>query len=195
MTARRPLLAISGAFLLAVTAAACGPKPKPVLPAKSPAPPAENPFAGAKIYGDPGFPAMLDKVAAKNPAEADALRKVAKFPVATWLDDIAAARGVGAILDDVEKQAAAAGAPMVPTFVVYDLPNRDCAAEAWDAQDKSPFLSWWRQSVPEEDRKRRVLKLDAVGALAYATASCDGNARNSSRRNGRLCARGWPGWR
>ncbi len=38
----------------------------------------------------------------------------------------------------------------------------DFSAEAWPAQDPAAFLSWWRQSVPQPDRKRRALKLDAV---------------------------------
>jgi hypothetical protein len=38
----------------------------------------------------------------------------------------------------------------------------DYAPEAWPTQDKTALLSWWRQTAPEPDRKRRTLKLDAV---------------------------------
>jgi hypothetical protein len=38
----------------------------------------------------------------------------------------------------------------------------DFCAEAWERQDKATLLSWWRQTVPEPDRKRRALKLDAA---------------------------------
>jgi hypothetical protein len=35
----------------------------------------------------------------------------------------------GPTLDDALKQEAAGGGPIVPLFVIYNLPNRDCAAE------------------------------------------------------------------
>jgi hypothetical protein len=38
----------------------------------------------------------------------------------------------------------------------------DFAADAWNTQDQATFLSWWRQSVPQADQKRRTLKLDAA---------------------------------
>jgi hypothetical protein len=65
---------------------------------------------------------------------------------------------------------AASGRALAPGEVFFSglrlsdgvFARSDFAAETWDAQDKTAFLSWWRQSVPEADRKRRVLKLDAV---------------------------------
>src|SRR5205807_1794626 len=38
--------------------------------------------------------------------------------------------GVSRALDDAQRQQAAAGQPVVPVFVIYDVPGRDCNAEA-----------------------------------------------------------------
>jgi cellulose 1,4-beta-cellobiosidase len=105
--------------------------PSPVVPATTPhAPDGVNPFAGARFYGYPEFASTAEKLAARTPAHAAALRKAAAFPVAVWLDTIARARRTAEWLDDALKQQTAAGQPVVPVFVVYDLPNRDCNAEA-----------------------------------------------------------------
>jgi hypothetical protein len=38
--------------------------------------------------------------------------------------------------------------------------RRDVADEVWDTQDRSPFISWWKQRVPLPDPHRQRLKLD-----------------------------------
>jgi len=35
------------------------------------------------------------------------------------------------------------------------------AAEVWEQQDRSRFISWWRQTVPAADQSRRSLRLNA----------------------------------
>jgi cellulose 1,4-beta-cellobiosidase len=69
-------------------------------------------------------------VAARTPAQAAGLRKLAALPTAVWLDSIEKTHDLGRYLDDARVQESAAGGPVVPLFVVYDLPSRDCAAEA-----------------------------------------------------------------
>jgi cellulose 1,4-beta-cellobiosidase len=64
-----------------------------------------------------------------SPAETAALKKVAGFPTAVWLEDVATAAQTSRWLDDAARQQRAAGQPVVPVFVIYNLPNRDCAAE------------------------------------------------------------------
>lgn len=108
--------------------------PVPTAGEVSGAPPAEgaarNPFAGARFYVDPEYVAKVDGTLAKVPGKAPLLRKVQAFPTALWLDSIAKVASVPAWLDDALKQQTAAGQPVVPVFVVYDLPNRDCSAKA-----------------------------------------------------------------
>jgi cellulose 1,4-beta-cellobiosidase len=117
----------------ATSSAATAPPPAaaPVVPATTPhAPDGVNPFAGARLYGYPEFARTAEALAARTPAHAAALRKVASIPVAVWLDTIARAKRTSEWLDDALKQQTAGGKPVVPVFVVYDLPNRDCNAEA-----------------------------------------------------------------
>lgn len=51
-------------------------------------------------------------------------------PVAFWLDNIAKVGSLNSVLAAARGQQADSGRPVVVTIVVYDLPNRDCAALA-----------------------------------------------------------------
>ena len=131
MTKRR---SYSGHGLAAVVlAAACASTsstaPKPVTAATAPPPPNVNPFKGARFYVDPEFARMVAKVPASAPEDAARMKKVAGFPTAVWLETLETAKLAGPTLDDALKQEAAGSGPIVPVFVVYNLPNRDCAAE------------------------------------------------------------------
>ena len=104
-------------------------QPKPItVPTAAPAP-AVNPFVGAKIYVDPEFARMVARVPAPAPADAARLKKLATYPTAVWLESLETAKLAGPTLDDALKQEAAGGGPVLPVFVIYNLPNRDCAAE------------------------------------------------------------------
>jgi cellulose 1,4-beta-cellobiosidase len=100
-----------------------------VAPTTPPAPPDVNPFKGARFYLDPEFTKMVEDLAAKTPAEAKNLRKLAKFPTAVWLETVETAKLAAPTMEAAAKQSASGKGPVVPVFVVYDLPNRDCAAE------------------------------------------------------------------
>ncbi len=111
--------------------AACGPKPAPVTPATSPhAPDGVNPFAGATFYVNPDYAKTIQGLAAAHPADAALLRKMATIPTAIWMSWIADTKDIGRYLDDAAAQQKSSGQPVVTTFVLYDLPNRDCNAEA-----------------------------------------------------------------
>jgi cellulase/cellobiase CelA1 len=53
---------------------------------------------------------------------------VGAFSTAIWLNTIARTASLGKILDDATAQQASLGKPVIVTFVVYDLPGRDCHA-------------------------------------------------------------------
>ncbi|HEX9618950.1 MAG TPA: glycoside hydrolase family 6 protein [Polyangiaceae bacterium] len=109
-------------------------EPAPAMPveaATTPAAPSDvNPFEGAKFYLDPEYAKKVDSTIASVPDKAAVLKKVKGVPTALWLDRIAAVEQVPVWLDDAAKQTKTAGKPVVPVFVVYDLPNRDCSAKA-----------------------------------------------------------------
>jgi len=103
---------------LALLSIACTPARAPhTAPAqKSP----ENPFENASFYVSPDWQAEVMRAA--NGPDAELVKKAAKQPTAIWLDSIAKASTAKKYLDD------ARGALVV--LVLYDLPNRACAAKS-----------------------------------------------------------------
>jgi cellulose 1,4-beta-cellobiosidase len=98
-----------------------------------------NPYAGATGYINPDYAAQVQASAtAAGGTLGQQMARVANFPTAVWLDRIAAVTGGSGVtrtlaghLDAAVQQDAQNGsAPVVITIVVYDLPNRDCAALA-----------------------------------------------------------------
>ncbi|MFJ8583112.1 glycoside hydrolase family 6 protein [Streptomyces sp. NPDC093595] len=108
--------------------------------AAAPGPHVDNPFAGASFYVNPDYARLVDgSVARTGDATLRArMEKVRSYPTAVWLDRIAALHGGGAnagrksLADHLDLALAqkTPGQPIVATFVVYDLPGRDCAALA-----------------------------------------------------------------
>jgi cellulose 1,4-beta-cellobiosidase len=98
----------------------------------------ENPFGGARYYVNPQWAAQVRDAATRAPSDLSAaVTRVASQPSAFWLDRIAAIDGSAASLglpghldEAVKQQASAGGGPMLVAMIVYDLPDRDCAAFA-----------------------------------------------------------------
>src|SRR5690349_16717724 len=110
----------------------------PTSPPPNNGPHADNPFAGAKWYINPDYAAEVQAAAqAKGGTLGTQMARVAGFSTAVWLDRIAAVTGGAGVtrtlaghLGAAVSQAAGSSQPVVITIVVYDLPNRDCAALA-----------------------------------------------------------------
>ncbi|PPQ93241.1 hypothetical protein CVT25_015239 [Psilocybe cyanescens] len=95
-------------------------------------PDAGNPFTGYSIYLSPYY---ADEITAAAALISDSTQKakalsVAKVPTFTWFDVIAKTPQLGTYLADASSQAKAAGTKALVQIVVYDLPDRDCAALA-----------------------------------------------------------------
>jgi cellulose 1,4-beta-cellobiosidase len=123
------LLGLGTVLFAAACASSSSTLPKPVAAPTAPPPPAANPFKGARFYVDPEFARMVARVPASGADDTARMKKMAAFPTAVWLESLETAKLAGPTLDDALKQEAAGGGPIVPLFVVYNLPNRDCAAE------------------------------------------------------------------
>jgi len=121
---------IAHSLLLATIGVACGgASSESATPKGPPAPPAQgNPFEGASFYVNPDYAAEVAAAPGASPADSPKFAKVAANPTAVWFDTIAKAHQATHYLDDAAAKQQAAGAPMVATFVIYDLPNRDCSA-------------------------------------------------------------------
>jgi cellulose 1,4-beta-cellobiosidase len=121
-----------------VTASAAGFDPVTVpVTVTEPGDPGErvaNPYAGANVYVDPVWSGrVLDEAAATGGQLGQRMAEVATYPTAVWMDRRGAITdGIGLVghLDNALAQQQAGGGEMVFQVVVYNLPNRDCAALA-----------------------------------------------------------------
>jgi cellulose 1,4-beta-cellobiosidase len=99
-----------------------------------------NPYVGATVYVSPDYATEVAAAEAAEPALAGQMATVAKQPTFVWLDRIAAitaVNGNGTATGRMSLQqhinaavAQANGAEIVVQLVIYDLPDRDCAALA-----------------------------------------------------------------
>jgi cellulose 1,4-beta-cellobiosidase len=113
-----------------VIATACSGVPaRPSAPAAV-SPAQGNPFEGADFYVDPSYAARIEATIPVAPERAAQLRKLESLPTALWLDSIASVASVGRTLDEALARQTRTGRPVVTVLVVYDLPERDCAARA-----------------------------------------------------------------
>jgi endoglucanase len=106
----------------------------------------DNPFAGARLYVDPGSSAAraAGAMRATQPREAAALDKIAQHSQADWFGDWDSASTVRQTVATRRRTIRAAGA--LPVFVVYDLPLRDCHGySGGGAASPSGYRSWIRR--------------------------------------------------
>ncbi len=111
----------------------------PTTQPPTPAGHVDNPFVGATSYLNPDYTATVAATAtATGGTVGAAMRRVATYQTAVWMDRIAAIaggaangnrRGLAGHLDAALAQQAGT-TPITIEVVVYDLPNRDCAALA-----------------------------------------------------------------
>ncbi|KAF3932412.1 Exoglucanase-6A [Dactylella cylindrospora] len=94
-----------------------------------------NPFAGRKQYANAYYSsevyslAVPSLVAAGKASLTAAAKAVATVPSFVWFDTISKVPTLDGYLADIRAKRAA-GENIIGTFVIYDLPDRDCAALA-----------------------------------------------------------------
>jgi cellulose 1,4-beta-cellobiosidase len=99
----------------------------------SPTAVAGNPFAGKQIYANPYYSSEIHSLAIPSltgtlAAKATAVAEVGTF---VWLDSAAKVPTMDTYLTNIEALNKAGASPeVIGAFVVYDLPDRDCAAAA-----------------------------------------------------------------
>ncbi|KAL1989054.1 hypothetical protein VTN96DRAFT_5817 [Rasamsonia emersonii] len=92
-----------------------------------------NPFVGYQLYANPYYASEVISLAIPSLSSelVPKASEVAKVPSFVWLDQAAKVPNMGEYLKDIQSQnAAGADPPIAGIFVVYDLPDRDCAAAA-----------------------------------------------------------------
>ncbi len=137
-----------------------------------------SPFEGAQFFLNPDYVAKVEAAAKSDKANAATIKKVASYPTAVWLDSIASVAQVPKVLDAAEKQQGGDGKPVLVTFVVYDLPNRDCSAKAsageldvdkgGEAKYKSEFIDKIAEQFAAHPKLRivAIIEPDSLGNLA-----------------------------
>jgi cellulose 1,4-beta-cellobiosidase len=90
-----------------------------------------NPFSGVNLWANEYYSSEVHTLAIPklSGAMATAAAKVAEVPSFMWMDTFAKTPLMDKTLGDI-RAANQAGANMAGQFVVYDLPDRDCAAAA-----------------------------------------------------------------
>jgi len=89
-----------------------------------------NPFAGVDYYTNPDYVAEVQRTIALNPSMTDELKKAQYIPAAYWIDTISRIGNISRVLDGALAQQNKTGRKTLTVFIVYDLPERDCAAAA-----------------------------------------------------------------
>ncbi|KAE8551208.1 hypothetical protein EYB25_007444 [Talaromyces marneffei] len=92
-----------------------------------------NPFSGYQLYANPYYSSEVHTLAIPSLTGtlAAAATKAAEIPSFVWLDTAAKVPTMGTYLANIEAaNKAGASPPIAGIFVVYDLPDRDCAAAA-----------------------------------------------------------------
>ncbi|EAW12291.1 putative cellobiohydrolase [Aspergillus clavatus NRRL 1] len=95
--------------------------------------PSGNPFSGYQQYANPYYSSEVHTLAIPSMTGALAVKAsaVADVPSFVWLDVAAKVPTMGTYLENIRaKNKAGANPPVAGIFVVYDLPDRDCAALA-----------------------------------------------------------------
>jgi cellulose 1,4-beta-cellobiosidase len=89
-----------------------------------------NPWLNINYFINPEFAQSVSKAVAVYPAQKALLEAAAGYPVAYWVDTIAKVPNVTKVLSLAKAAQIATKQNLLVEFIIYDLPNRDCAAQA-----------------------------------------------------------------
>lgn len=89
-----------------------------------------NPFEDVDYFVNPTYTANVEATAKRHPELAAQIMAASHQPTALWVTSSAEVAQIPTWLDQAHRQQKAAGKPVLSVYVVYGLPNRDCAASA-----------------------------------------------------------------
>jgi len=91
-----------------------------------------NPFAGRAFYVNPSYKVSLNRsIVTSEGTVQQTLKSMMDVPSAYWLDHKGKIHGnTTNTMEGILADAASKAVPELVTFIVYDLPNRDCHAKA-----------------------------------------------------------------
>eukprot|EP00428_Durinskia_dybowskii_P019143 CAMPEP_0170221260 /NCGR_PEP_ID=MMETSP0116_2-20130129/10317_1 /TAXON_ID=400756 /ORGANISM="Durinskia baltica, Strain CSIRO CS-38" /LENGTH=238 /DNA_ID=CAMNT_0010471937 /DNA_START=68 /DNA_END=780 /DNA_ORIENTATION=+ len=105
--------------------------------------PQNNPFKDVPYYVNPTYAASLDSsLASAESLVSETLQSMKVVPSAYWLDVKTKIEGTGTkSMEGILADAASRPNPELVTFIVYDLPNRDCHAKASNGEICCTYLA------------------------------------------------------
>lgn len=104
---------------------------------------------------------------------AENVAKAARYPTPTWLANTAASKLVPKVLASVTEQMKATGKNILTSFIIYNLPNRDCSAEASKGELGVEHLGVYKEWIDEiagyfaefEGSIVAIIEPDAIGNM------------------------------
>ncbi len=122
---------------LCLVAVGCGSQSIPTNQSKltdiysSAVPFGQNPYDGASFFVNPYYVGLLKEAGNRNPELSTQFNKISELGgTGVWIVTRGLVPVAESVLADARKQQQETGKPVVSTFVVYNLPERDCAASA-----------------------------------------------------------------
>jgi len=90
----------------------------------------KNPFEDVEYFVNPTYTAKVVATAKAFPDLGGQILAAAHEPTALWVTSAAAVAQIPPWLEQARRQQRATGKPVLSVYVIYGLPNRDCAASA-----------------------------------------------------------------
>ncbi|KAJ3541305.1 hypothetical protein NM688_g6105 [Phlebia brevispora] len=106
--------------------------PSSSAPSSTATPSAGNPFVGYEVYASPVYAAEVQAAVAQitDATLAAQAATIASVPTFIWFDTVEKVPQLGTYLQDAANLQESSGQKQIVQIVVYDLPDRDCAAKA-----------------------------------------------------------------
>jgi cellulose 1,4-beta-cellobiosidase len=91
---------------------------------------AQNPYSGKTVYVQQAYVAEVQTSINAHPSQAALLKKYQNVPVFYWIDSMKRIQNLTTVMDGALAQAQQSGQKVVVQIIIYDVPDRDCAALA-----------------------------------------------------------------
>lgn len=124
----------------------------------------QNPFAGTKLFVDPGSPArqQINEWQTTRPGDAALISKIANNSVGIWLGgwygDVGTATRQW--LGQMQSQQA------LPVFILYNIPIRDCGSYSAGGASSASAYRAWVQAIANASAGRKAVFILEPDALA-----------------------------
>jgi len=89
-----------------------------------------NPFQGAILYSNDYWQAEVQEAMGEYPNDASAMKIAQNQSVFFWIDSMSRIANLSEVLDGASAVASSSNQPVTVGIIIYDLPDRDCAAHA-----------------------------------------------------------------